>query len=181
MSRLHYRTCHLCETMCGIEVEHDGEKILAIRGDKDDVLSQGNICPKATGLQDIHTDPDRLRKPLRRVRADPSTKSFDDEWVEVEWEEAFDYVAHELASIQREFGVDAIGSYCGRSTAHNVGALLAVDSLRKIFGSRNIYTGSTVDQMPHNFVWHHMLGHQFFGTVPDINRTHFYLMLGTNP
>ena len=81
MSQFHYRTCHLCETMCGIEVEHDGEKILAIRGDKDDVLSQGNICPKATGLQDIHTDPDRLRKPLKRVRKDPSTKSLDDDWV----------------------------------------------------------------------------------------------------
>jgi anaerobic selenocysteine-containing dehydrogenase len=181
MSQLHYRTCHLCETMCGIEVEHDGERILAIRGDKDDVLSRGNICPKATGLQDIHTDPDRLRRPLKRLRKDPAAKSHDDEWVEVEWEEAFAYVADQLANIQREFGRDAVGSYCGRSTAHNVGALLAVDPLRRLLGSRNVYTGSTVDQMPHNFVWHHMLGHQFFGTVPDINRTQYYLMLGTNP
>jgi anaerobic selenocysteine-containing dehydrogenase len=181
MSQLHYRTCHLCETMCGIEVEHDGEQILAIRGDENDVLSQGNICPKATGLQDIHTDPDRLRKPLKRMRKSPAAKSPDDEWVEVEWEEAFEYVAHQLASIQREFGVDAIGSYCGRSTAHNIGLLLAVDALRRIVGSRHVYTGSTVDQIPHNFAWHHMLGHQFFGTVPDINRTQYYLMLGTNP
>ena len=37
MSQLHYRTCHLCETMCGIEVEHDGKNILDIRGDKNDV------------------------------------------------------------------------------------------------------------------------------------------------
>ena len=181
MSQLHYRTCHLCETMCGIEVEHDGKNILAIRGDKDDVLSKGNICPKATGLQDIHTDPDRLRKPLRRVRKDPDVKRSDDEWIEVEWEEAFEYVSDELAAIQREFGRDAVGSYCGRSTAHNVGALLSVDAVRRFVGSKNIYTGSTVDQMPHNFVWHHMLGHQFFGTVPDINRTQYYLMLGTNP
>ena len=112
MAQLHYRTCNLCETMCGIEIEHDGEQVLAIRGDKNDVLSQGNICPKATGLQDIHTDPDRLRKPLKRIRKSPATKSPDDEWVEVEWEEAFDYVAHQLANIQREFGMDAIGSYC---------------------------------------------------------------------
>jgi len=181
MSQLHYRTCHLCETMCGIEVEHDHGKILAIRGDKDDVLSQGNICPKATGLQDIHTDPDRLRKPLKRVRKDASTKSPDDEWVEVEWEDALEYAAQQLASIQREFGRDAVGSYCGRSTAHNIGCLLSVAALRQIVGSKNVYTGSTVDQMPHNFVWHHMLGHQFFGTVPDINRTQYYLMLGTNP
>lgn len=181
MSQLHYRTCHLCETMCGIEVEHDGEQILAIRGDKNDVLSQGNICPKATGLQDIHTDPDRLRKPLRRVRKNSASKSPDDEWVEVEWEEALDYAAQQLASLQREFGTEAIGSYCGRSTAHNIGALLGVDPLRRIVGSRHVYTGSTCDQVPHNFVWHHMLGHQFFCTIPDINRTKYYLMLGTNP
>jgi len=74
MSQRHYRSCHLCETMCGIEVEYEGEKILAIRADKDEVLSQGNICPKATGLQDIHTDPDRLRKPLRRVRKNRDVK-----------------------------------------------------------------------------------------------------------
>ena len=75
MTQKHYRTCHLCETMCGIEVEHDGEQIIAIRGDKDDVLSQGNICPKATGLQDIYTDPDRLRKPIKRVRKNSCCKA----------------------------------------------------------------------------------------------------------
>lgn len=181
MSELHYRTCHLCETMCGIEVEYEGDKILAIRGDKKDVLSKGNICPKATGLQDIHTDPDRLRKPLKRVRKNPETKSHDDTWVEVEWQEALDVVGDRLATLQREHGRNAVGSYCGRSTAHNIGALLSVAALRGIVNSENVYTGSTVDQVPHNFVWHHMLGHQFFGTVPDINRTQYYLMLGTNP
>ena len=77
MTQLHYRTCHLCETMCGLEIEHDGDRIVAIRGDKKDVLSRGNICPKATGLQDIHTCPDRLKKPLKRVRKNPSAKSHD--------------------------------------------------------------------------------------------------------
>ena len=66
--------------MCGIEVEHDGKDIIAIRGDKRDVLSKGNICPKAIGLQDIHTDPDRLRKPLIRVRKDPTQKQAEDGW-----------------------------------------------------------------------------------------------------
>jgi anaerobic selenocysteine-containing dehydrogenase len=181
MTQLHYRTCHLCETMCGIEIEHDGEQVIAIRGDKNDVLSQGNICPKATGIQDIHTCPDRLRKPLKRVRKNPAEKSHDDEWVEIEWDEAIEYAAGELARIQNQHGRDSIGQYFGRSTAHNIGTLLAVAPVQKIFGSRNIYTGSTVDQMPHNFVWHHMLGHQFLCTIPDINRTDYYLMLGTNP
>ncbi|MFT5482104.1 MAG: anaerobic selenocysteine-containing dehydrogenase [Halieaceae bacterium] len=181
MNQLHHRTCHLCETMCGIEIEHDGEQVIAIRGDKNDVLSQGNICPKATGIQDIHTCEDRLRKPLKRVRKNPDEKSHDDEWEEVEWEEAIDYAAGGLARIQNQYGKDSLGLYFGRSTAHNIGTLLAVTPVQKIIGSRNIYTGSTVDQMPHNFVWHHMLGHQFLCTIPDINRTDYYLMLGTNP
>ncbi len=172
MSSTHYRTCHLCETMCGIAVEYEGDKILSIKGDPNDVLSEGNICAKATGLQDVHTDPDRLKQPLRKVNG---------EWQEVSWEEALDYAAEQVVNTQSQYGKDAVGSYCGRSTAHNVGALLGVAPLRKILGSKNIYTGSTVDQMPHNFVWHFMLGHQFFGTVPDLNRTHYYLMLGTNP
>lgn len=177
----HYRTCHLCETMCGIEVEHDGQQILAIRGDKNDVLSKGNICPKATGLQDIHNCPDRLRKPIKRVRKNPEQKSHEDDWVEVEWEEALEYASSELARIQNTHGKDSVASYAGRSTAHNMGVLLATQPTRDIIGSRNIYTGSTVDQMPHNFVWYHMFGHQFLCTIPDINRTDYYLMLGTNP
>ena len=180
-SQFHYRTCHLCETMCGIEVEHDGENIIAIRGDKNDVLSKGNICPKATGLQDIHTDPDRLRKPLIRERLDPSQKSHRDGWREVTWDEAINFAAEGVASVQRQHGTGAAGSYCGRSTAHNIGALLGVNLLRKGLETRHIYTGSTCDQVPHNFAWHHMLGHQFFATVPDIDRTDYFLMLGTNP
>ena len=39
----HFRTCHLCEAMCGIIIEHQGEQILSIKGDPDDPLSRGNI------------------------------------------------------------------------------------------------------------------------------------------
>ncbi|MGI9300445.1 MAG: molybdopterin-dependent oxidoreductase [Luminiphilus sp.] len=179
--QFHYRTCHLCETMCGIEVEHDGKDIIAIRGDKRDVLSKGNICPKAIGLQDIHTDPDRLRKPLIRIRKDPTQKQAEDGWREVEWPEAIDFAAAGVAAIQSTHGRASAGSYCGRSTAHNIGALLGVNLLRNGLGTRHIYTGSTCDQIPHNFAWHHMLGHQFFATVPDVDRTDYFLMLGTNP
>ena len=91
MTQRHFRTCHLCETMCGIEVEYEGGAVVAIRGDKDDVLSRGNICPKATGIQDIHTCEDRLRKPLKRIRKNPAEKSHDDEWVEIEFNEAIDF------------------------------------------------------------------------------------------
>ena len=57
---VHYRTCNLCEAMCGVKVEHQGTKILSIKGDEHDPFSQGHICPKAVALQDLYEDPDRL-------------------------------------------------------------------------------------------------------------------------
>lgn len=61
----HFRTCNLCEAMCGIEVKHDGAKVLSIKGDKNDPFSKGYICPKATALQDLHEDPDACVIPSR--------------------------------------------------------------------------------------------------------------------
>lgn len=171
-THIHYRTCHLCETMCGIAVEHDGENILSIKGDPDHVLSKGNICAKAAGLQDIHTDPDRLRAPVKREG---------EKFTEISWEEAFETTATRLADIQREHGNNAVATYQGRSTAHNIGALLTVHPLRQVSNTENTYTGSTVDQQPHNFVWYFMLGHQFMATVPNLDRTHYFLLLGSNP
>jgi anaerobic selenocysteine-containing dehydrogenase len=158
--------------MCGIAVEYSGDEILSIRGDEEHVLSKGNICPKASGLRDVHTDPDRLRKPVKKI---------DGQWREVDWEEAFDEVATRLAKIQRQHGKDAVATYQGRSIAHNIGGLLTVMPLRALVGTKNTYTGSTVDQQPHNFVWYFMFGHQFMATIPNLDRTDYYLMLGTNP
>ena len=54
MSEFHYRTCNLCEAVCGIEIEHADGEILAIKGDKNDPFSRGHICPKAFALKDIY-------------------------------------------------------------------------------------------------------------------------------
>src|SRR2546421_4482508 len=79
-ARTAYRTCPLCEAMCGLAISVDGSRITDIRGDPDDPFSRGHICPKAVALQDIHEDPDRLRHPMRRVGT---------EWTRIDWEEAF--------------------------------------------------------------------------------------------
>lgn len=66
-TQTHYRTCNICEAMCGLEIKFRGEEILSIKGDKDDPFSRGHICPKAIALQDFHSDKDRLKTPLRRT------------------------------------------------------------------------------------------------------------------
>ncbi len=50
MGSIHTRTCHICEANCGILVELDGEHVVSIKGDRQDVLSRGHICPKAVAI-----------------------------------------------------------------------------------------------------------------------------------
>ena len=50
----HYRNCHLCEAMCGVAIEVRDGHVTSIKGDEDDPLSHGHICPKAVALQDLH-------------------------------------------------------------------------------------------------------------------------------
>ena len=53
--------------------------------------------------------------------------------------------------------------------------------LLKALGSRNIYTASTVDQMPKQVASGLMFGTAFSVPVPDVDRTDHLLILGANP
>ncbi len=168
----HYRTCNLCEAMCGLEIELQGEEILAIRGDKADPFSRGHICPKATALADIYHDPDRLRQPVRRTAAG---------WEPISWDEAFDEVVSNIKRIQAEHGRNAIGVYQGNPNVHNLGAMLYSPSFVRTLRTQNRFSATSVDQLPHHFAAYFMFGHQLLLPIPDVDRTDFMLMLGANP
>ena len=60
-NKVHYRTCNLCEAMCGLEITYKEKEIISIVGDKKDPLSKGYICPKSLALKDLYEDPDRVK------------------------------------------------------------------------------------------------------------------------
>jgi anaerobic selenocysteine-containing dehydrogenase len=171
-SRTVNATCTLCEATCGIVVETRGRTVESIRGDRDDTFSRGYICPKAMGLKDLHEDPDRLRRPLRKVA---------DGWEEMSWDEAFDLVAEKLLLIRKAHGNDAIAVYQGNPTAHNLGLMTWGQVLLRRLGTRNMYSATSADQLPHMLSSLTMLGHQLLFPVPDFERTDFFLMMGANP
>ena len=169
---IHHRTCHLCEALCGVEIRVRGTEILSIRGDEQDPFSRGHICPKALGLKDVHEDPDRLRRPMRRTATG---------WEEVSWETAIDEVARRLVAIQREHGADAVASYFGNPQVHSYGGLLGGGKFLRTLRSRNRYSATSVDQLPHHLAAYLLYGHQLLIPVPDIDRTQFFLVIGGNP
>ena len=172
-----YITCVLCEASCGLEVKVDGPTVVSIRGHKQDPLSRGHICPKAIALQDIHTDPDRLRTPVRRVGA-PGT---DATWEPIGWDEAFDLVAERIVEVQAEHGADAVAAYLGNPNVHSLGALTHGVNLVRTIKSRNTFSATSVDQLPHHLNAMLLYGHQFLLPVPDIDRTQLLVLIGNNP
>jgi anaerobic selenocysteine-containing dehydrogenase len=169
---VHHRTCTLCEAMCGLAIEVEGGAIRSIRGDPEDPFSRGFLCPKATALADVEADPDRLRFPVRRTPAG---------WQRVSWKEALDETADRLGAIQASAGRDAVAVYLGNPSVHNWGTVLAGVPLVKALGTKNRYSATSVDQLPHHLAALLMFGHQLLLPIPDVDRTDFFLVLGANP
>jgi len=168
----HLRTCNICEAMCGIEVRHEGGKIVSIKPDKEDPFSHGHICPKAIALQDFYQDPDRLKKPLRKTG---------DGWQEISWDQAFAEISEKVQQIQTRHGKNSVGVYLGNPNAHNLGNAIFLSHFLRALGSINRFSSASADQMPHHVAASRMFGATMAIAVPDIDRTDFMLIIGGNP
>jgi anaerobic selenocysteine-containing dehydrogenase len=171
--RKHYRACNLCEAICGLEIALDeNDAIISIKGDENDPLSRGHICPKAVALKDIYHDPNRLKQPVRRTVTG---------WETITWEDAFTEVVQNIKAVQAQYGKNAVATYFGNPSVHNSGTLLTIPGVLKALGSKNRFSATSADQLPHHFVSSLMFGHPSLLPVPDIDRTDFMLIIGGNP
>lgn len=169
---LHYRTCNLCEAMCGLVIDHENGKINSIKGDQNDLFSKGYICPKAIGLQDIYADPNRLKQPIKKVNG---------KWQAISWEAAFDEASEQLLKVREKYGPSALGIYQGNPTVHNYGSMLFARQFVRALGIKNKFSATSVDQLPHHLASQLMFGHALLIPIPDIDRTQHFLVLGANP
>jgi anaerobic selenocysteine-containing dehydrogenase len=168
----HHRICPLCEACCGLEIKVQAGKVISIRGHETDVFSAGYICPKGVALKDLHEDPDRLRTPLIKR---------DGVFVEASWEEAFAEIQHRLPPLRAAHGRDATAIVVGNPSAHKIGLLTYFGKLARALGTRNVFSASTLDQMPKQLASGLMFGHWLSIGLPDIARTDYLLVLGANP
>ncbi|WP_420476220.1 molybdopterin oxidoreductase family protein [Noviherbaspirillum sp. ST9] len=167
-----HRICPLCEACCGLELKVAGNKVISIRGHDEDVFSRGYICPKGVSLKDLHEDPDRLRKPLVKREG---------QFVETSWEEAFAEIERRLPPIMAQYGPDALGALAGNPSVHKIGLIMYFARLARALGTRNIFSASTLDQMPKQLSVGLLFGHWLSFPVPDIERSDFLLIIGANP
>ena len=169
---VHFRSCPLCEACCGLEITTKGDQVVRIRGDQSDPYSKGFICPKGSTLKQLHEDPDRLTTPRIRTA---------DGWQEATWDEAFREIATRLEPILSEHGRQGLGVVLGNPNVHNLGGMLYGRSLLTAAGTTNLFSASTVDQMPKHVSAGLMWGRPDMFPLPDIDRCDYLLMIGANP
>ncbi|MEM7102780.1 MAG: molybdopterin-dependent oxidoreductase [Bacteroidota bacterium] len=172
MSTTKYRTCHLCEAMCGLAIEVQDNEVVSIKGHKEDIYSKGHICPKGTALKDLHNDSNRLKQPVKRTP---------DGWEVISWEEAYDTVERELKKIRKKYGNDAIATYTGNPTVHNTGTALTLYDTVNAINTRNRYASHSLDSVPVFLANQMMFGHAVLAPIPDIDNLDYLMIIGANP
>ncbi|MFB7230074.1 molybdopterin oxidoreductase family protein [Streptomyces fimicarius] len=172
-SRTAPRICPLCEATCGLTLTIEGTTVTGARGDRDDIFSKGFICPKGASFGGLDADPDRLRVPL--VRGD------DGELREAPWGEAFDLIAARIPALTEAYGPGAVGVVLGNPNVHTMAGSLYPPLLLAALRTRNVFTASTLDQMPKHVSSGLLFGDAHAIPVPDLDRTGHLLLIGANP
>jgi len=159
----HSAICPLCEATCGLKVTTEDGKVVTIRGDSGDPFSQGYICPKGFALKALEEDPDRLKQPL--IQGKPAS-----------WQAAFDLIGERMPALLPD-----VALYLGNPNVHNLAGQLYVPALARVLQGRNLYSASTLDQMPKHVACTMMFGDPMSIPIPDLERTQYLLILGANP
>ncbi len=167
------RSCNLCEAGCGLKLEIEDNRVLSVQPDEDDPHSRGYVCPKGIAIADIHNDPDRLRRPVRRGP--------DGRFHEVSWDEAFALAGSRLREIRARHGADAIAAYFGNPLVHNYSGIIMAGSLLKALGTRNRTSAGSQDTSPRFAASYYLYGNILVLPVPDVDRTDYFLCIGANP
>jgi anaerobic selenocysteine-containing dehydrogenase len=146
-------------------------RVTGARGDRDDVFSHGYICPKGASFAELDNDPDRLQAPLIRR---------DGELVETSWAQALAAAAAGLGRVQAD-PESSVAVYLGNPNAHTIAGGLYAPQLVRALKTRNVFSASTLDQMPKHVACGYLYGNAFAFTVPDVDRTDHLVVIGANP
>ena len=96
--------CRICEATCGLEVDVEDNRVVAIRPDPKHVISKGYACVKGTRWGATQHSPDRVLHPLKRVG---------DRFVELSWDQAIGEIAAKLRQLIDRHGPDVLAHFVG--------------------------------------------------------------------
>jgi len=164
--------CRICEALCGLEVDVEENRIVAIRPDENHVATDGFVCTKGLKQHKFYGSPDRLRYPLKRVG---------DRFERVSWQEAIVGIGAEVARIRGERGADAIAMYVGTAAGFSSLHPIFAQGFMTGLGSKSMYSSATQDCANKFAVARQVYGFPFTQAFPDLDNAKCLIVVGANP
>ncbi|QQE81217.1 formate dehydrogenase subunit alpha [Alicyclobacillus sp. SO9] len=164
--------CTYCGVGCSFDIWTKDREILKVEPQMDAPANQISTCVKGKFGWDFVNSDERLTEPLIRRG---------DEFVQVSWNEAMDYVAERLTQIRETDGPDAIG-YISSSKCTNEENYLMQKFARAVMGTNNVDNCSRYCQAPATTALRRTMGYGGdTGSIEDIGQAELVIIVGANP
>ncbi len=128
----HATHCPYCALQCGMNLRSTAGNVQV--GARNFPTNLGGLCQKGWTAAEVLHHPDRLLSPLMRNSKGTPLKA-------VSWDEALGRVVHEIQSIQRQFGPDAVGVFGGGGLTNEKAYLLGKFARVALRSSQIDYNG----------------------------------------
>ncbi|HJK91625.1 MAG TPA: molybdopterin-dependent oxidoreductase [Polyangiaceae bacterium LLY-WYZ-15_(1-7)] len=172
MPETHTTFCRICEALCGLEAEVEGDRLVALRPDRDHVATRGYGCVKGLEQAAYLRSPDRLKYPLKRVG--------ERRFVRVSWEQALEEIGAKIAA-QRAIHPDRVAMYVGTAAGFGVLHPIFAQGFMTAVGSKSMFSSATQDCASKFAGAHHLYGFPFTQPFPDLDHVQTLIVVGANP
>ncbi len=171
--------CRICEPLCPMVATLDGDgNVAKLEPDREHPVSQGFACHKGLNFIEVHTDPDRVNQPLKRVNPKHELPA---QFEPVSWDEALADIGFRLRAVRDAHGPDAISTYFGNPVSLNSNAFPLAATLGSRIGSHRNFNAGTQDTANKPAATEAVFGTLNLFPIPDFANTQYLLCFGGNP
>ncbi len=167
-------TCAYCGVGCSFRAEMQGDKLVRMVPSRHGDANMGHSCVKGRFAFGYATHKDRIKTPMIR-------ESISEPWREVSWQQAFEFTAGRLKSIQKKYGRRSIGGITS-SRCTNEEVYVVQKFIRAAMGNNNVDTCARVCHSPTGYGLKTTLG-ESAGTqsFKSVMKADVIMVIGSNP
>ncbi|MCZ4548508.1 molybdopterin-containing oxidoreductase family protein [Gordonia rubripertincta] len=170
--------CRICEPGCGLLAEVADGAVVRLQPDSDHPVHKGFACHKGVHYLQVHDDPDRIDRPLKRMNPRSEERGV---FEPIEWDEAVAEIAAKLLQLRRDHGRNSVGIYQGNPSAFNGAYYANAASIARGFDTRMRFSAGTQDTSAKYAASEAIYGASMAHPIPDLLHTDYFLCLGSNP